>query len=152
MFAPIDKVIKEMKCGAGTVTDFTKDGKCICCGECCSDFLPVSDAEIRRIMEYVKKHKIKEYTNVLINFPVNFKCPFRDDARRICTIYEIRPEICRSFMCNYDQDKIQENKAIFNQKYNVISMRGTFFGNENNRAWLSWLLGYVPMVIGGNHG
>ena len=149
MIAPIEKIIQEH---SGQVVNFTRDGKCSCCGECCGDFLPVSDTEIEVIKEYVKKHKIKEYTNVLVNAPLNFKCPFRDDARSICTIYEVRPEICRSFMCNYDQFKIQANKALFHQRYNVISMRDTFYGNVNNRIYLTWLLGALPMAIGGNHG
>ena len=152
MFAPIDEIIKEMKCGAGTVTDYTKDGKCVCCGECCGDFLPISDDEIRKIRKYVRSHGIKEYTNKLINTPINFKCPFRDDAKRICTIYEIRPEICRSFMCNYDRFKIEANKKLLHQRNSIISMRATFFGNQINQDYLSWLLGDIPRVIGGING
>ena len=49
------------------VTNFCKDGKCSCCGECCSDMLPLSDAEIIKIKKYIKKNNIKmiSHKNVL---------------------------------------------------------------------------------------
>jgi len=146
MIAPIEKIIRDC---AGCVQDFTKDGKCACCGECCGDFLPVSDAEILRIKQYVRRHRIKEQVNHVVDIPINFKCPFRDDARQICTIYEVRPEICRSFMCNYDRSKIKANKALFHQKYNIISMRGTFFGNVISQVYIAYLMGALPMCSGG---
>lgn len=34
------------------VKDFTVCGKCSGCGSCCSDLLPVTDAEIKRILKY----------------------------------------------------------------------------------------------------
>ena len=37
------------------------DGKCIGCGECCSDILPVTSREIKRLKQYVKKHHLKEH-------------------------------------------------------------------------------------------
>ena len=149
MIAPLEKIILEQ---SNQIVDYTKDGKCSRCGECCGDFLPISDAEIERIRSYIRHHHIKENVNLVMDSPINFKCPFRDDSRKICTIYEIRPEICRSFMCNYDRFKINANKALFHQKYNVISMRGTFFGNEINRAYVAYLMGALPMMVGGKHG
>ena len=35
-------------------TNLTKKGKCTGCGECCSNILPLSDAEIKRIKDYIK--------------------------------------------------------------------------------------------------
>lgn len=35
--------------------NYTVDGKCSKCGNCCSDILPLSDDEIRRIHKYVRQ-------------------------------------------------------------------------------------------------
>ena len=48
-----------------TIQDFTKDGKCSSCGQCCSNLLPLSNNEIRKIKEYIKKHGIKEQGIIL---------------------------------------------------------------------------------------
>lgn len=37
------------------------DGKCIHCGECCADLLPLTPGELEIIRRYVKKHKIREH-------------------------------------------------------------------------------------------
>ena len=42
------------------VKDFTINGKCSGCGNCCANFLPVSNVEVDRIRRYIKKHGIKE--------------------------------------------------------------------------------------------
>lgn len=123
-----------------TVTDFTRDGKCSMCGECCGDMLPLSAREINRIKRYVKDHGIREHTNAVVAADFNFKCPFRDDARRKCDIYDVRPKICRSFMCNYDRQKISANKALFHQRYEVISIRSVFFRNPINEAYVLYAI------------
>lgn len=40
--------------------DFTVDGKCSGCGNCCSNILPLSDVEVKRILEYIRQNGIKE--------------------------------------------------------------------------------------------
>ena len=44
-------------------TDFTINGKCSNCGECCGSILPVTKKEIKRIKAYVRKHNIKPHKN-----------------------------------------------------------------------------------------
>lgn len=41
------------------------DGKCSCCGECCTDLLPLTDAELKRLKNYLQR----EYPNL----PKNLK-------------------------------------------------------------------------------
>lgn len=124
------KQIKEnMESG---VYDFTVNGECSQCGSCCSNYLPISSKEIKEIRRYVKKHKIKEQK---ILAPVSGEvldvtCPFRDDLNKVCLIYQLRPQICRSFRCDYPRKKIQLNKELFHGKYDVVDMRKEFFGNE----------------------
>ena len=115
------------------VKDFTINGKCSGCGNCCANFLPVSNVEIERIQRYIKKHGIKER---LRRFPtvepmVDMMCPFRDDLEKKCTIYEVRPAVCRDFLCDRPDKELKTNKALYHGKYSVVDMRLVFFGREN---------------------
>lgn len=115
------------------VKDFTKNGKCSGCGNCCANFIPVSAGEIERIRRYVKKNGIKEQ---LRRFPTaepmfDMMCPFRDESRKVCTIYEVRPAVCRDFLCDKPDEELKANKALYHGKYSVVDMRAVFFGREN---------------------
>ena len=116
-----------------SVTDFTVDGHCSGCGACCSDFLPVSGEEVERIRAYVSKHHLKEHINkVAVGYFVDATCPFRDDVNRKCDVYDVRPEICRSFQCDQDTESIRLNRDLLHNRYRARSMRAEFFGNERN--------------------
>lgn len=124
--------------------DFTVNGECSGCGQCCSNFLPVASHEIKAIKRYVEKHGIKEQSNC---FPVStglldLTCPFRSESERVCLIYPVRPEICRSFKCDHDKSEVMKNKKLLHKRYKAIDMRSEFFGHEDNaRAIVSALFG-----------
>lgn len=90
MIGKIEKMIKDMEHG---VYDFTKDGKCSQCGQCCANFLPMSEKELKRIKLYVKKHHIKPQKHILptADAAIDFTCPLRNDAEKKCMCYEVRP-------------------------------------------------------------
>lgn len=118
------------------VKDFTKNGKCSNCGKCCTNLLPLSDAEVKRIKSYIKKHKIKEQRhNVAVG--VDMTCPFRDEANRKCLIYEIRPAICRQFVCNHTYEDIKQAKIDFHKTNKIVFMRHEFFGNNEDVDWFA---------------
>ena len=108
--------------------DFTKDGKCCCCGECCSNFLPMTSAEIKVVKRYVKDHDVKEKKHLFpINTPVvlDFTCPFLDSSKKLkCTIYEVRPSVCKEFSCNPALRKPLDTNGM-----HLVDMRKTFFGS-----------------------
>ncbi len=117
--------------------DFTNNGRCSGCGNCCSNILPVSDAEVKRIREYIRKHGIKEQKKLYANpDSLDMTCPFRDDANRKCTIYEVRPAICRVYKCDNDAKGIRPKELLRVQKDvdGIVLMRGTFFGNKDDLA------------------
>ena len=121
------------------VTDFTINGKCSQCGQCCSNLLPLSDKEIARIKAYIKKHGIKEQRhNALMT--VDMTCPFRDERNKKCLIYDIRPKICRVFQCNQERYVIVANKMRMHGVNNVVLMRNEFFGNTED---LDFVIGEV---------
>ena len=66
---------------------------CRNCGECCG-VIPANAAEIAAIREYLDEHPdvralaVKQSGNLT-------NCPFRNDKKRRCSIYPVRPMICR---------------------------------------------------------
>lgn len=122
----IEDVLRDMESG---VFDFTVDGACSNCGECCSDFLPISQGEIARIKAYIRKHDIKAEKHFLptVKPTLDMTCPFRDNAERRCKIYPIRPAICRDFRCDKPKQQIWADKQKYHGLYAPVSMRNTFF-------------------------
>lgn len=123
------------------------NGKCVGCGNCCTELLPLTLKEVETIRKYVKEHKIKPYSEIFFELngmpSTNLMCPFRDLDTKTCRIYEVRPNICRKFKCNQDVDTIEKNKEIAHEKAkynhikaktdnisNVASMRELIYGNK----------------------
>lgn len=109
--------------------DNTKDGKCSQCGECCSNILPMSDKEVEDIRKYITKNNIKEYKRVfpLANHVVDMTCPFLDGNKKTekCKIYEVRPLICKAFVCNHKKGEYPEE--FLTGEYDVVNLRETFY-------------------------
>ena len=124
----IKEVVSNMNRG---LYDFTVDGKCSECGSCCSNFLPISSKEIKQIEWYIRKHHIKECRHNFTASLMDLTCPFLmdDKAKEKCSIYPVRPEICKSFVCN-DPQGARKNKALMHKKYKPVDMRETFFVGE----------------------
>ena len=129
MIGTIQEVISDMESG---VMDFTKNGKCTGCGECCSVLLPLSEKEIRKIKRYVEKHHITEKRHFAPTAELlyDMTCPFLDGSKEKdkCTVYSVRPAICRTFICNQPPSKVRENKELFWRTRMPVNMRETFFG------------------------
>ena len=62
---------------------------CNNCGMCCG-LIPATHEELNDIHAYIKANKIKP-----IKHPDKLTCPFRDDKKKRCNIYPVRPTICR---------------------------------------------------------
>lgn len=104
----------------------TINGNCSGCGKCCTNILAVSEKEIQVIKAYIKKHNIKpiNYCNVLSNEYINI-CPFLNSENK-CNIYEVRPEICKRFLCS----EYKTNAKNFNHLDKIIiNMLKTFDKN-----------------------
>ena len=112
------------------IYNFTKDGKCSSCGGCCSNLLPMSDKEISIIKKYIEKHHIKECKHIIPTKELTFDmtCPFRDNDNKICTVYEVRPQICKSFLCDSEK-RAKQNRKLIGQTRTPIDVRGTFYGS-----------------------
>lgn len=122
MVGKIEQMLNDMKNG---VYDFTDDGECSQCGQCCANHLPMSEKELKEIKRYVKKHHIKPQKHIIptVEPIADFTCPLRSDSEKKCMCYEVRPQICRSFKCDKPKNDIWASKREFHAKYRVVDMR-----------------------------
>ena len=123
--------------------NFTCNGKCSCCGECCGDILHLSKSEIKRIDNYLKqKHIEATPRSILIDY--DNTCPFRDNKNKICKIYEVRPDICRVFKCDKTEVEVVKNRELTNKGKLPRSMRNLFFNDNKGAKWILNILG-IPI-------
>lgn len=117
-----------------TVMDCSISGKCSNCGNCCNDIIPLTNSDINRIKNYIKKNNIKpcnHSANFLLNPTLDAVCPFRDEENMKCTIYPVRPDICRSFTCHNFFENFEKRYAkLYKAKATKLSCRMVFFGND----------------------
>lgn len=114
------------------VKNLTENGKCSNCGECCSNYLPLSEHEIVVIKKYIETHGIKEVVRATPLLHVaDIMCPFRSDIGKKCLIYPVRPNICKRFKCDVSAEKWSPVKEDFYRRYSMYSMRATFYGHDN---------------------
>ena len=125
------------------ITDFTCNGKCSGCGQCCGDILHLSKWEIQRIDKYIKVNKIK-CTPRLALVEYDNTCPFRDNKEKKCKIYEVRPEICRVYQCNKTPEEAYNNREFTNMNKLPRSMRELFFNDDKGADWLINTIG-IPI-------
>ena len=120
----LDEFWNDVKHG---VYNFTKDGKCVSCGNCCTAILPVTKEEIKAIKRYVKRKHIKPVVHPG-KADIDLTCPFRNDEKKICNIYEVRPTICRDFKCDKPQKMIEETKEhyTYDNRFHTVYMREIF--------------------------
>lgn len=114
------------------IEDYTKEGKCSQCGNCCSGILPLSMADIKRIHKYMETHKLKEHRSgvAMMTGQVDGTCPFRDDVNKRCDIYDVRPAICRVFICNKSKENAVKDRNRLSSVNKTVYMRSEFFGNN----------------------
>lgn len=122
------------------ITDFTCDGKCSSCGQCCGDILHLSQKEIERIDYYLKNKSIKETPRIIL-VDYDNTCPFRDNKNKLCKIYPVRPDICRVFQCNKNPKEVARNRELNNAGKYPRSMRNLFFNDDKGAVWINNITG-----------
>ena len=125
--ASLEQMITDMNNG---VHDLTCNGECTQCGNCCSNLLPMTEDEISVIRRYIKKHNIKEHRHILplAEPTIDMTCPFLDDDKNCekCAIYEVRPKICKDFICCTSKRKPMDIKYAL--KCRAVDVRKEFYG------------------------
>lgn len=110
-----------------TLTDFTNNGICSRCGECCSEFLPLDSKEIETIDKYIRTHKVKRH-NKRRN---DFRCPFRNDEKKIYEIYKVRPQICKVFKCDVEPKETFKRRDEISLNKKSRSMSEVFYHDKS---------------------
>ena len=132
MIGTMEDVRRDVEHG---VYDNTDHGICTGCGECCSNLLPMTESEITTIRRYIIKHGIRQRVrkmNFLSDPVMDMTCPFMDDskAKDKCTIYPVRPQICKSFNCRKQSQGIPPRLTGAFLRARPMDVRHTFFGRE----------------------
>jgi len=128
---------QEMMEALGTmlqVEDLSREGRCSDCGQCCGNTLPMNFQEISRIEKYIKKHNIKPCRHFapFNGSQASMVCPFRDNTAKRCTIYPVRPGICKTFFCGKPREQVVADRAAVYRRSTVeIDVRATFFGGKS---------------------
>lgn len=101
--------------------------ECKCCGECCSNFLPLRDNEIKTMRKLAKKENRHPLRNDWYS-----RCPFLNNNNK-CDIYENRPLICREYTC-YNYENHIYNTEVFSKidekEFNLVDLRKEIFGGK----------------------
>lgn len=118
------------KKGYDGVVDCTRDGKCSDCGGCCVNELAMTKQEVKIIKDYIKKHNIKPKKTLAptVEPVIDLTCPFLDQTvtSHRCQIYEVRPKICREFICSNPKRIFFELADDFN-KLESIDIQKEFY-------------------------
>ena len=124
----LQEMMNDYKSG---IYNYTKDGKCSGCGNCCSRHLAMSNKEINTIRNYIKKHNIVQQKHAVYVYAdpmFDATSPFLDDSKpnHKCTIYEVRPLICREFKCDCWQN-IDRSSKLYRSDLHPVDAVETFF-------------------------
>ena len=68
---------------------------CNNCGACCG-MIPVTNDEMQEILKYVSRNPPALSVAAKHNMDLSH-CPFRDDEKKKCAIYPVRPLACKMF-------------------------------------------------------
>lgn len=103
--------------------------KCKKCGKCCSNYLPLTENEIK----IMKKLAKKENKHLLDKNWYNI-CPFLN-YKNECDIYENRPMICREYDCYKFENVLCSKEMIESakkEKYRPVNIRKEIFNEEKS--------------------
>lgn len=115
----IQEIVQELVFGnSNNLVDCSINGKCSKCGECCSNFLPVSQSEVNKIQKYVIENKIRPQKQMLV-MKNTLTCPYFNGKK--CLIYEVRPLICKEFYC-YKKPSIEIAKKFREEERFPVDM------------------------------
>lgn len=112
----LQEILRNQVEGNVKITDNSICGKCSKCGECCTNFLPISQTEADTIQKYVIENKIRPQKQMLV-MENRLTCPYYDGKK--CLIYKVRPLICKAFYCNKKPNATMANELIKEERVSI---------------------------------
>jgi Fe-S-cluster containining protein len=76
----------------------------------------MTDKEVDKIKDYIKQKNIKPCNHIppltMPGTAIDFLCPFlnTNEEREKCTIYEVRPTICKAYVCSDESAMAVKNR------------------------------------------
>lgn len=75
----------------------SKNFNCTNCGICCS-IVPITEHEFQKIKRFVKnKMTLQQIYRLKNQERTPLQCIFFDNEKRICSVYPVRPDICKMY-------------------------------------------------------
>lgn len=105
------------------MTVYACNGACSKCGNCCTNFLPITKKEVSKIKQYVKDNNIQA-ENRKIGRNIIMQCPFLNQQTKKCSIYEVRPFACKNFLCSHKDWKKRRKVYMQRADYNGLDNKG----------------------------
>lgn len=132
----------------GNINNNTINGKCSRCGQCCGAFIPFKNEEIKPIKDYVRKYNIQPARRLFKN-KLKVLCPFYNEKEHKCNIYEVRPYVCKDFICSRENWK--ERRAYYSKisNYNGVESYNTQLVSFDDVIYndSSFTLAYILSLI-----
>ncbi len=104
---------------------YSCNGICSKCGNCCTNFLPITKKEITKIKQYVSENNIQPENRKFGNNIV-MQCPFLNQKTKKCNIYKVRPFVCRNFLCSHKDWKKRRELYMQRADFNGMDRKGNF--------------------------
>jgi|Deesub1362B_J571_1020462.scaffolds.fasta_scaffold00013_196 Fe-S-cluster containining protein len=100
--------------------------RCLRCGECCRRYaVELHEGEVERF----QRDEVEILDNGRRRIKRRFDgfCIFYDEKKRICRIYENRPDSCRIFPFSILRKEVAEKMGINFDDRDIVEHRGKFF-------------------------
>lgn len=98
--------------------NLTCKGQCNKCGQCCVPFIPITLEEYDTINKYIKDNNIEPNLPKVKGNDLYLHCPFLTDENK-CSIYDVRPEVCRNFICSSTDAKIDHDRTYYDNRADI---------------------------------
>lgn len=117
--------------------NFTCNGKCSKCGECCGVILPIDQEDADIMQNFIIKNKIFPQKQKLV-MEQKWQCPYyTGNKEKGCSIYAARPKICRIFKCDeipgYEQFLTLKDTIPVDMWGFALSIEKEMMKNESNK-------------------
>ena len=97
----------------------TCNKQCSRCGQCCGPSNPITLNEYKVIKNYIREQNIKPRDIKVEDNSIDLRCVFYDTKNKCCSIYPVRPEVCKEFKCDNSEYLIAFNRSYYDKRAEI---------------------------------
>lgn len=131
------------------MVDLTNNGVCSRCGQCCSNFIPLTDTERNHLIDLCKKDDTEVQIKTLEDGRIYMLCPFLiyhpETSTTSCSIYNDRPSICRKFKCDTKQRMSKEESKDYKVTDLMKDVIHYDYQKENNMTYEEAMMYHIQL-------